>query len=118
MNPLTRAFRNAAAHACQRQRFPFTEFLTNRGLEAILIDADHKGYHVKEIAAQVLSGCCVSQGKFNNFQVGLLAVMKFLSDQYGPPNLGQVQMFQDLLTILNQGGSRQAIMGWLDTHYP
>ena len=118
MNPLTRAFRSAASHACQRQGFSFTEFLTRWGVEAILIDADLNGYTAKEIAAHVLATCCVSGGRFNNFQVGLLAVMKFLSDQFGPPNLGQVQMFRDLLAILNQGGAYQAIMGWLDTNYP
>jgi hypothetical protein len=49
---------------------------------------------------------------------GLLAVVKFLSDTFGPFGQGQHQSLQDLLSILNGGGSYQAILGWMTTHYP
>jgi hypothetical protein len=113
MSALTRAFRNAAAHACQRQGSSFAEFLGNRGIEA-----DANGYSAQEIAAHVLVSCCVTGGRYNNFQVGLLAVMKFLSDQFGAPTLAQAQMFRDLLAILNQGGDYQSVLTWAHANYP
>jgi hypothetical protein len=118
MNPIAKAFKQAARNACKQQRFPFPQFMGDRGLEAILIDADANNYSAKEIAAHVLAECCVADGKFNNFQVGILAVIRFLSHQFGAPHIGDVQAFRDLLTILDGGGSYPAIMRWMDTHYP
>jgi hypothetical protein len=116
-NPYVRAFRNAAAQACSSQGFPFARFLGERGLEAILLDAEAGGQDGKQIACRVLAECCVTAGKFNNFQVGVLAVMLFLGNQYGTPTLDQVQLFRDLRAILDSGGSAQAIGQWLDTHF-
>jgi hypothetical protein len=118
MNPNAEAFKRAAIHACKLKRFPFPKFMGDWGLEAILLDADANAYTAKQIAAHVLAECCVTDGKFNNFEVGFLAVIKFLSDRFGDPHIGQQQAFRDLLSILNGGGSFQAIMGWMDTHYP
>ncbi len=118
MTPQARSFKRAAIHACRLKNFFFSKFMGERGLEAILIDADQKGYTAQEIATHVLAECCVTNGKFNNFEVGFLAVMKFLSDQFGEPHLGQLQAYRDLVAILNGGGSFPAIMGWLKTHYP
>jgi hypothetical protein len=74
MNP------HAAVFACKSQRFPFPRFMGERGLEQILIDAEQGSWSATVLATQVLVGCCVTDGRFNNFQVGLLAVMRFLSE--------------------------------------
>ncbi len=44
--------------------------------------------------------------------------MTFLNDQFGSLGQGAQQAFRDLVNVLNNPGSLQAIMGWLDTHYP
>ena len=88
------------------------------GLEAILDDAEANNWSAKEIAGQVLARCCVSNGTFNNFQVGLLSVMTYLNDQFGPLGQGAQQAFQDLVNVLNNPGTLQAILAWLNTHYP
>lgn len=118
MRPQVRAFRNAAAQVCQTRRFPFRQFMEDHGLEDILDDAEANNWPAKEIAGQVLARCCVTGGKFNNFQVGLLAVMTFLNDQFGPLGQGTQAAFRDLVSILNKQGTLQAVMGWLNTHYP
>lgn len=112
------ALKAAAIHACRLKGFSFTEFMEDWGLEDILLDADANDTPAKELAARVLAECCVTNGRFNNFQVGLLAVVKFLNDTFGPLGQGQQQSLQDLLSILNGGGSYQAILGWMNTHYP
>jgi hypothetical protein len=118
MRPQVAAFKAAAIHACRLKGFPFTEFMEDWGLEDILIDADQNDTPATEIAARVLADCCVSGGRFNNFQVGFLAVLKFLNDTFGPLGQGQQQSIHDLLSILNGGGSHQAVLGWMRTHYP
>lgn len=117
MRPQVKKFKAAAIHACQLKSFPFARFMGEFGLEAILLDAEEKAYSPLELAAHVLAECCVEAGRFNNFEVGFLTVVKFLSDQYGEPRIGQRQMFRDLLAILNTGGALEAIMGWMTTHY-
>jgi hypothetical protein len=118
MRPQVRAFRDAASQVCQTRRFSFREFMEDRGLEEILDEAEANNWSAREIAAQVLARCCVTDGKFNNFQVRLLSVMTFLNDQFGPLGQGELQAFRDLVAILNRQGTPQAIVGWLNTHYP
>jgi hypothetical protein len=83
-----------------------------------LTEADQNDTPAAEIASRVLAECCIANGKFNNFQVGLLAVLKFLNDTFGSLRQGQQQSIQDLLTILNGGGTIAAIMAWMTTRYP
>ena len=117
MRTQVQAFKSAAIHACHLKGFSFVEFMEKWGLEEILIAADAQNRPAIEIAARVLAECCVTNGRFNNFQVGLLAVIKFLNDVFGPLGQGQEQSIRDLLFILNNGGSFQAIMGWMNSHY-
>jgi hypothetical protein len=118
MRPHVAALKTAAIHACRLKSFSFTEFMEDWGLEEILTDGEQDYLTATEMAARVLAESCVENGKFNNFQVGFLTVMKFLNDTFGPPGQGQQQSIQDLLSILNGGGSHEAIMGWMNTHYP
>lgn len=118
MRPQVARLKAAAIQACRLKGFSFTEFMDDWGLEDILLDADAQDTPVKELAARVLAECCVTNGRFNNFQVGLLAVVKFLNDTFGPLGQSQQQSLLDLLSILNSGGSYQAILGWMNTHYP
>ncbi len=118
MRSQVKAFKAAAIHACHLKSFPFKEFMEDWGLEDILTEADQNDTPAVELAARVLAECCVTNGKFNNFQVGLLAVLKFLNDTFGPLKQGQQQSLQDLLSILNSGGSYDAVLGWMTTHYP
>src|ERR1700736_4563496 len=112
MNPVAEALKRAAIHVCGLRKFHLAKFMGEWGLEALLLDADQQNYSAKELAARVLAECCVTDGKFNNFQVGLLTVFKFLNDQFGESSLGQVQQFRDLLGVLNGGGSYSQIMAW------
>lgn len=118
MRPQVRAFRDAAVQVCQRRRFSFREFMEDWNLEAVLEEAEANDWPAKEIACQALVRCCVTGGRFNNFQVGLLAVMTFLNEHFGPLGAGTHQAFQDLVTVLNKPGTPDAIRRWLDTHYP
>jgi hypothetical protein len=118
MKPQVRALRDAAAQACQSRRFSFREFMEDWGLEDVLNEAEANNWPPKEIAAQALAWCCVTGGKFNNFQVGLLAVLTFLNDQFGPLGQGSSQAFQDLVKVLNNPGTLPAIREWLNSHYP
>jgi len=117
MNALVAALRRAAIFACDCERFPFHKFLKERGLEQILLDADAENWGDTVIATHVLVDCCVTDGKYNNFNVGLLAVIRFLSEQHGDPHLGHVQAFRDLLTILNDGGEQHKVQKWMETHF-
>ncbi|HEV3262193.1 MAG TPA: hypothetical protein VG013_35400 [Gemmataceae bacterium] len=112
------ALKAAAIHACRLRGFPFTKFMEDWGLEEILTRAEVNNTPAVDLAAVVLAESCVTNGKFNNFHVGLLTVLKFLNDTFGPLAEGQQQSIQDLLTILNTGGSYQAIERWMNTHYP
>ena len=76
MKAKVEAFRRAATYACQLRSFKLAKFMSEYGLEAILIDADQNDWSAKQIVARVLADCCVCDGLFNNFQVGLLAVLK------------------------------------------
>jgi hypothetical protein len=79
--------------------------MENWGLEEILNEAEAHNWPAREIAGRVLARCCVTEGKFNNFQVGLLAVMTFLNDQFGSLGTGAQQAFQDLVQILYNPGT-------------
>jgi hypothetical protein len=92
--------------------------MEDHGLEEVLDEAESKSWSAKEIAGQVLFRCCVTGGKFNQFYVGLLAVVTYLHEQLGSLGQGEQQAFQDLANILNNQGTLQAIMGWMNTHYP
>ena len=92
--------------------------MSDHGLEAILLDADQEDWSDKTIAANVLAECCVENGRYNNFGVGVLAVINYLSARYGKPTIDQQQSFRDLHSILNSGGSVDSIMRWMNTQYP
>jgi hypothetical protein len=94
MRPQVRAFRNAASQVCQARRFSFREFMEDWGLEDILNEAETGNWSAKEIASQVLARCFGSLGG------------------------SAQQAFTDLVAVLNNPGTPQAIMSWLDTHYP
>jgi hypothetical protein len=83
MRQQVKTLRDAASQASQLKGFSFNEFMEDWGLEDILNQAETENWPVKRIACEVLSKCCVSDGKFNNFQVGLLAVIAFLNRQLG-----------------------------------
>ncbi|MBI3406758.1 MAG: hypothetical protein HY040_00175 [Planctomycetes bacterium] len=115
------AMKAAAINACRLRGFPFSEFMEEwglEGLEDILLDAESNNLTPKDIAVRVLCECCVTEGKFNNFQVGLLSVVSYLTESLGPLGQGGQQSFKDLLSILNQGGSAQAVTEWMNTHFP
>ena len=111
------AFRNAAVQMCHTRKFPFADFMDEHGLEDILEKADDEDWSSTEIASQVLFQCCVTDGKFNNFQVGLLTVMTFLNVHVKRLGDGEQQAFQDLVSILRIGGTLEAIRGWMKSHY-
>src|SRR5262245_46589380 len=101
MRSETRALRNAAAQAAQFKRIPFQEFL-QRGLEDVLQQAESNNWSPQEMAAQFLATCCLTEGRFNNFQAGFLAVMTFLNEQLDPPG---DQAYRDLAQILQTAGN-------------
>ena len=115
MTPMAQAFRRVAVQVCGRRGVRFAVLLEDFGLEDILEKATVEDLSAQDIAVEVLAGCCVSEGRFNNCQVGLLAVMQFLKEQLGPPG---DQAFTDLVSILNGGGATTTIQRWMDTHYP
>jgi hypothetical protein len=91
--------------------------MDSHGLEEVLQEAESNDWPARQIAGQALFRCCVTDGKFNNFQVGLLSVMTFLNKHFGPLGQGEFQAFQDLVTILKTTPTIDSITGWLDTHY-
>jgi hypothetical protein len=113
MKPEVRALRDAAAQAAQSQGVSFREFL-DRGLEAILEEAEQNPWSVKEMAARLLERCCLTDGQFNNFLVGFLAVMTFLNEQFDPPG---EQAYRDLAKILQTAGNLNAILRWMDSNF-
>jgi hypothetical protein len=115
MRPQVRAFRDVAAQVCQARRFSFRAFMEDRGLEPILNEAEASGWSARQIACQVLARCCVEEGRFNNFQVGLLAVLTFLREQVGPLS---EQGLRDLVAVLNNPGTAEAIERWMQSAYP
>jgi hypothetical protein len=115
MLPQVKAFKSIAAQACRNRGFPLHEFMDQWGLEEILNEANEKNHSDKQIAAAVLWRCCCTDGKFNNFQVGLLAVLQYLKEQKG--DIG-IQPFQDLVAIMKAGATKEAIDKWLQTQYP
>jgi hypothetical protein len=118
MRPQVRAFRNTAVQVCQLRGFSFSEFMDDWGLEEILDDADNGDWPAQEIAAQALTRCCLTNGTFNNFQVGLLTVITFLRDQLPPLGQGEQQAFADLVAILKTAGNLQSIRAWMSSHFP
>jgi len=118
MRPQVRRFRDAAVQVCRNRKFSFRAFMDEHGLEEILDEAEANAWSAQEIAGQVLFRCCVADGQFNNFYVGLLSVMTFLNDCFGSLGQGEQQAFQDLVGILNQQATLPAILGWMNTHYP
>ena len=113
MRSEVRALRNAAAQAAQFQGIPFRDFL-DRGLEDILQEAESNNWSPQEMAAQFLAKCCLSEGKFNNFQAGFLAVMTFLNEQLDPPG---DQAYKDLAEILKTAGNINAIRRWMESQF-
>ena len=117
MNALARAFKRVASQVARRNQFPFGEFLDEHGLQGLLADATASNYDLVELTSQALWQLCVSDGRFNNFMVGLQTVLQFLNEQRGDAGLDRTQAFRDLVTILRQGGPLPAIRVWVTTHY-
>jgi hypothetical protein len=117
MRPEVRAFRDAAIQVCRARNFQFSRYMDSHGLEEILQEAESEAWPAKKIAGQVLLRCCITDGTFNNFYVGLLSVMAFLNNHLGSLGQGEVQAFRDLVDILKAPATTEAIIGWLDTHY-
>ncbi len=115
MSVLSQTFRRVAAQACAGRNL-FREFMA-AGLEDILEEADANNWSASEIVVQVLARCCVEDGRFNNQQARILAVITFLNERYGRLQ-GERQAFIDLLAVLNSGGSVGAIRGWMSATYP
>ena|SRR5436190_23463230 len=113
MRSEVRALRDAAAQAAQLQGIPFREFL-QRGLEDVLREAEANDWPPQEMAAQFLATCCLTEGKFNNFQAGFLAVMTFLNEQLEPPG---DQAYRDLAQILMTAGNIAAIRRWMESNF-
>src|SRR5213078_3391899 len=112
MRSEVRALRDAAAQAAQHQRIPFQDFL-RLGLEDVLQEAESNHWSPQEMAAQLLARCCLTDGKFNNFQAGFLAVMTFLNERLGPPG---DQAYRDLAQILMTAGNIAAIRRWMESN--
>lgn len=115
MRPQVEAFKRAAMAVCGLRKFPFVDFMEEHGLEDILTAADQNNTPAREIVVAVLATCCVHNGKYNHFQVGLLTVMKYLSEQFGSLTEQDVR---DLVAILDSGGSVAALTGWMKSRYP
>ena len=62
--------------------------------------------------------CCVTDGRFNNFYIGVLSVIAFLNECCGSLGQGEQQAFQDLAVILKTQATQAAIEEWVNTHYP
>src|SRR5437879_1209983 len=97
MNPQVKAFKSVAAEVCRLRGFRFQEFMDDWGLEEILTEANDQNQSATQIAAAVLWRCCCTNGKFNNFQVGLLSVMQYLNEQ--KQNIGP-QPYHDLVAMM------------------
>jgi hypothetical protein len=117
MRPAVQAFRDAAIQVCRARNFPFSRFMESHALEELLQEAESGAWPPKQIAGQALFRCCVTDGTFNNFQVGLLSVMTFLNEHLGTLGQGEFQAFKDLVNILKGRATVGAITQWLDTHY-
>ena len=117
MNALARTFKRIAFQVARRNRFPVGDFLDEHGLQGLLADATESNYDLVELTSQALWQFCVSEGRFNNFMVGLQTVLQFLNEQRGDAGLDQTQQFRDLVAILQQGGPLAAIRAWVTTHY-
>jgi hypothetical protein len=117
MRSPAKMFKDVAAQTCHDRRFSFSKFMQEYGLEDVLEEAASQGWSAKEVAGQVLFRCCVTDGRFNNFQVGFLSVMVFLNEACGSLGTGWEQAFKDLASILKSSGTPEAIAGWLNTHY-
>ena len=118
MKPQVRAFQDAAVQACQQKGMPFRKFLTEYGLQDILIEADAANSSAQEIASRVLLECCVEDGKFNGFLAGFLAVMTYLNERLGRLKTGEQQAFEDLACILSTSPTLQTVDRWMLTHFP
>ena len=94
-------------------------FLGRHGLQAFLLDADARNYSTTQLAAECLWQFCVTNGKYNGFEVGICTAVLFLNGQMSRPNTLQTrqQSYQDLRTILDQGGPYQAIEAWIHSYY-
>lgn len=118
MNPTVRAMLAVFASACGPKRVNAATIMAAFGVDEVLEEADAANSSAQELACQVLFRCCVHNGKFNNFQIGFLAVANFLESECRPLGKQRLQALQDLRTVLDGGGLEQAIREWLDTNYP
>ncbi len=114
MNPQVKTLKSIAAQVCRLRGFRLQEFMDDWGLEEILTEANEQNHAATQIAAAVLWRCCCTDGKFNNFQVGLLAVAQYLNEQ--KENIG-TQPFRDLVALMNAGTTKEVIGKWMDTHF-
>jgi hypothetical protein len=115
MHPQVNAFKCIAAQVSRLRGFRITEFMEDWGLEEILTEANENDHTATQIAAAVLWRFCCTDGKFNNFQVGLLAVVQYLKEQ--EEDIG-TQPFHDLVAMMKAGTTKAAIEKWMETHFP
>jgi hypothetical protein len=90
---------------------PFPKLLEDFDLETVLNEAETQDWPALQIAGQVLFRCS------KNCPVAVLAVITFLSEQFGPLGQGELQAFRDLANILKNQPNLAAITSWLETHY-
>lgn len=115
MRPEVRALKDAASQAAHAAEIRMSEFL-DRGLEQVLEEAEQNNWPAQEMAFQLLTKCCLTEGKFNNFQAGFRAVTLFLDEQFGKEG---IQVYIDLAKILTESNNPEnAIRRWLESYFP
>jgi hypothetical protein len=114
MRAHVQALKNAAVQCCYKSGVTLAQFMEDWGLEEVLTTAEADGWSRSELVAHFLCNCCVYQGKYNNFRVGLKTALKLLND-FGC-NV-QPHELSDLLAILNSGGSYEVVHRWVSSNY-
>src|SRR5436309_49235 len=115
MNPLLRSFKHNLWVAAERGGLRKGELIKRHDVDSFELDEVKETDSAAEIAAKALRYFCVQDGRFNNFTVGVVAVMGFLEEHFkGPDHLAtQAQAYQGLREILDQGGRHEVILRWV-----
>lgn len=114
MRPLVQSFKKAILHAAALRSFPVRELMEDHDLAGFLQVAEEEDYALAQLAAQALHYFCQDDdGAFNGFEVGLLAVMEFLTEQQGRPQ-GWQQGFRDMVNLLQNGATLEALQKWAE----
>ncbi len=119
MNQLLRSFKQYLWQAAQRGGLRKGELQKRYDLDAFELKEVGETGSAAEIAAKALRYFCVEDGRFNNFIVGIAAVMSFLDEHMkGEKALNRrAIVYQDLKGVLDQGGQYEAILRWVESHY-